>query len=97
MSKKAASSQRVQVIPGIAHAPFFFRFVTKCPTIKIQSLNYYNICLIFRTDIKRTKEYLLYTDVKLLGDVVNYIGLIIGICLLNLADVFGGVLDKYMR
>ena len=55
------------------------------------------LCLIFRTDIKRTKEYLLYTDVKLLGDVVNYIGLIIGICLLNLADVFGGVLDKYMR
>lgn len=46
--------------------------------------------------MKKTKEYLLFTDAKLLGDVVNYVGLIIGICLFNLVDVFGSILDKYM-
>ena len=51
--------------------------------------------LIFRRDVKTTREYVLYSSLSMIAEVGGYVGLLLGISLFKLADVMNALIERY--
>ena len=47
----------------------------------------------FRKDIKTTTEYLLYNELSMFGEIGGYVGLLLGISIVQIADVISKTID----
>ena len=54
-----------------------------------------NSHLIFRRDVKTTREYVLYSSLSMIAEVGGYVGLLLGISLFKLADVMNALIERY--
>ena len=64
------------------------------PTIQIHSPFAKSLVLVFKNTIKVTEEYLLQNELSLFGNIGGYLGLCVGLSILNLRDLFGYLLGR---
>lgn len=82
---------------GICKKKCMFTNVLLGPLVTLPNRNGPNsseVSLIFRSEIKKTSEYLLYSDLSMLAETGGYLGLLCGVSVVNVSAIFSWLLTS---
>ena len=79
---------------GICKRPCETTDIRLNPPIEMYASFVKRLDLVFKDTIKVTEEYLLQNELSLFGNIGGYLGLCVGLSILNLRDLFGYLLGR---
>jgi hypothetical protein len=81
---------------GICNKNCLFTNVILVPTTmkNRNGPNAYEVSLIFKSEIKKSSEYLLYSDLSMLAKTGGYLGLLCGVSAVNISAIFSWLITS---